>query len=111
MAEEYKETPLNQLLAYEFQRVDQDHLQSAILFDVAAADGNFKRLRKIKDDELRSLVLRYGSQATEFKWARAMIREEAERRDRRSWRERLLLALISILFGSAGGALVKWLWG
>lgn len=103
------QTPLKQMLNYEFQRVDSVDLDAVQKLDDAAVDGNFKHLRSISDDYLRSLSLRYGHMAPQFKWARAMIHEQSERRESRARRERWLFAILSIVFGGISGAVVSWL--
>jgi hypothetical protein len=111
MNNEHEPTPLRVLVGYEFQQVDPADLPLATLLDQAAEDGDFKRLGKINDNDLRSLTLRYGHLAQEFKWAKAMMREESERKERRASRERWLFLVLSFLFGGAGGIVAKWLFG
>src|SRR5690349_21507411 len=99
--------PAGPMLNYEFQRVDSRDLDAVRKFHEAAADGGRKRLRSISNDYLRALVLHYGAMATEFSWARAMVREELERKDSRARRERWLFLILSIIFGGVGGALTR----
>lgn len=102
-----EEIDLKYLVGHDFRHVDSVDLETAALLDEAASDGNFKRLKKISDEQLRSLMMRYGHLATEYKWARAMIREELDRKEYRSWLERILL----LLLGAAIGILGKWILG
>lgn len=101
-----RELSIEAIKSKEMDGVALSHFEDATLFANAATTGDFSKVSKIDSATVRQFAVLYGHLAPQRAFVRAVLSEDAIRREQLARRERLRLALMSSLSGGLAGAIL-----